>query len=366
MSESQNKSEVWLPGSFTKNFSWGRENGLLELHNVIRFGFKGAVENVARSKFRRRISASGKIDYIPLNFFLFNRRIDGVDTVVADELVFQAINFPPSDDFDCLALFAFNFSRVGAWKGADRPQRYPARWAAAYIQERLGKTFNWNAARINADDIERFVSKDPRYKAKTARKLATNLNYLYRLGQIRKYQELGIQRWWVNALFLALDRLIEDRRIDGLGTKENDYFDLLEASDFVNLTGPRSIDKDLAIRHLTRLYSACGGIERFSEEFVLNLMQVRLVDVERYLSNDPRPGAAIHPTNPRILKTIPSFCATLARQTGFDYVSAFRLENFDLEEYIRNKAREAIEELKRLNIRPTMTADELLRLTRGS
>ncbi|MGO9742879.1 MAG: hypothetical protein ACLPN5_15490 [Roseiarcus sp.] len=359
--------DVWLPGSFTKNFSWGPISsgaGLERLHNAIKVGFKGIVENVRRSTFRRRVENSSGPDYIPINFFLFNRVTDDVDTLIADELVFQAVNFPPSADFDCLALFAFNFSKVGVWKGANISQRYPALWASAYIRERVAKVFEWNVAKVNADDIESFVISDSRYKARTARKLATNLNYLYKIGGLKSFSESGIQRWWVNALFLALDRLIDDHRIDGLDTPESQYLSLLEQRDFLDLSGPKSIEKEFAIKHLVRLYIACGGRERFSEERVLDVMQLKLSDIEGYLANDPRPGAAIHPTNPRILKTIPSVCANLAREAGFDFLSAVALDDFDVGAYIKKKARESIDELKRRHVRPTMTADELLRITR--
>ena len=122
--------EEWRPGSFTKNFSWGSESdGLRQLWEIIRIGFDNTVVNTPRDVFRERIASSHRAEYIPLNFFLFNEIVDNKSVLLADELVFQAINFKHSARFDKLALFAFNLSLVGTWKGAQPYQRRPAEWA---------------------------------------------------------------------------------------------------------------------------------------------------------------------------------------------------------------------------------------------
>src|SRR5437588_10781422 len=119
--------EEWRPGSFTKNFSWGSpRDGLKQLHEVIRLGFDNEMADVPRHLFRERVSRSGRPDYIPINFFLFNKIINGEDHIVADELVFQALHFDHSFDFDRLGLFAFIFSYVGRWKGAEEYESRPA------------------------------------------------------------------------------------------------------------------------------------------------------------------------------------------------------------------------------------------------
>ncbi len=357
--------EVWLPGSFTKNFSWGQVRdgcGLVQLHTEIRDGFDNQLEDVGRNLFRQRVSNSGRPDYIPLNFFLFNRPTTGVDYVICDELVFQAISFPHSKSFDLLALFAFNLSLVGVWKGADAPQRRPALWANAYIRERVAGVLNWEAKKVSANDIEAFIRNDPRYKAQTTRKVATNLNHQYLVGGLSGFATSQIERWWVNALFLALDRIIEDRKLDGRETPDSKYASLLAQYGFLALTGRRSLEKDLALKHLVRLYSACGGRDRFSEK----LTEVRVADIQGFIErgNDYRPGGAVHPTNPRILKTIPRACAQLALYAGFDFISADELDAFDVDEFIKKKASDAIRRLKEEEIRPTMTADELMKITR--
>jgi hypothetical protein len=357
-------AEVWRPGSFTKNFSWGpREAGLQQLYQMIRTGFDGILKDVPRDLFRERVRNSGRADYIALNFFLFNKIVDNIDFVVADELVFQALTSDHSKRFDKLALFAFNFSYVGRWIGAEPYQRRPALWAHHYISDRVAANYNWNVSQISADDIERFVSSDPRYKAKTSRKLSTNLNYLYSIGDLRQVASEQVERWWVDSMFLALDRLIEDREIDGVATVETEYSGLLSKSHFTALTGRPSLQKDLAINHLTELYSACGSRDRFSEDFV-EQRTLALTDVAWLVANDQRPVAALHPTNPKIFKTIPRACAMLAVYAGFEVVYPDELENFDAAEFVRRHTKTALDNLQTHNIKPTMTAGELRKLTR--
>ena len=98
--------QQWHPGSFTKNFGWGSDRGLRELHEVIRAGFDRALTDVPREVFRARVARLGRPDFIPMNFFLLNGTIDGRDHILVDELVFQALEFDYSERFDRLALFA--------------------------------------------------------------------------------------------------------------------------------------------------------------------------------------------------------------------------------------------------------------------
>lgn len=357
--------EEWRPGSFTKNFSWGSpELGLKRLHEMIRIGFDEKLEDTPRSVFRNRVVKSSRPDYVALNFFLYNRPIDRVDHVMVDELVFQAITAEHSKRFDRLALFAFNFSYVGQWKGAEPYQRRPALWALRYIQDRVATDFKWDTSKITANDIERFVESDRRYTGRTTRKLATNLNYLYIVGDLRSFASPKVERWWVDALFLALDRLVADRKARGLQTGETDYRDLLKESDFPALTGRKSLEKDLATKHLTDLYIACGSKDRFSDDFVRDRTRLRLADVVWLMANDPRPQGAVHPTNPAILKSIPPACAMLAKSVGFDVISADELESFDPVAFVKRHTRQALEYLKEKKFLPRMTAEELRKITR--
>jgi hypothetical protein len=319
--------------------------------------------DVRRTIFRERVAGVNRPAFIPINFFMFNRKVGNVDYIVADELVFQAINFEHSARFDKLALFAFNFSYVGKFTAARAGQRRPALWAYHYIKDHIATQLNWDTSRVTAGDIETFLRDSPNYKGQPSRrKAATNLAYLYQLGRLSELSDGRIDRWWVDSLFLALDRLIDDRKLDGTQTPDNQLATLLRKSGFSELTGKSSLERQLGIEHLVRLYGACGGRERFSEEYVRTLSQDTLSDF--VMPNDDRPQGAVHPTNARILKSIPRICAMLAKYAGFDIIDTDELLNFDLEEFVRRQTLEALRRLQEQEIEPTMTGSELMKLTR--
>jgi hypothetical protein len=358
--------EEWHPGSFTKNFSWGpSDRGLRELHNVVRVGFDGKLEDVPRTVFRNRIAQVDRPDYIPLNFFLYNKIKSGVDFVIVDELVFQAINFRHSANFDKLALFAFNLSMVGTWKRAAFYQRRPALWAFHYVADRLGPQLAWDAKRVSADDIERFVASDSRYQAQTARKLSTNLAYLYGQGRLAEYRTKVVERWWLSALFLILDRFCEEMVTRGLVPQEDRYEEYAIKAGFHEISGPRSIEKDLAFVHFIKLYAACGGRSRFSEEATLERQRILVPQIQQF-ANDPEPVGVFHPSNPKARGAIPRACAMLAQYVaGFEWIPLDELEDFDVETFVRNRTRAALDYLKDNEISPTMSVEQLLQLTRG-
>jgi hypothetical protein len=358
--------EEWYPGSFTKNFSWGpSDRGLRELHEIIRVGFDNRLDDVPRSLFRSRVERLDRPDYIPLNFFLYNKIKSGIDFVAVDELVFQAINFRHSSHFDKLALFAFNLTMVGFWKRAASYQRRPALWAFHYVADRVGPELDWNARNITADDIENFISSDDRYKGQTSRKLATNLAYLYKQGRLAEYRSKKAERWWLGALFLVLDRVSEELLAEGKVPQEDRYEEYAIKFGFHLLSGPRSIEKDLAAVHFTKLYAACGGKSRFSEEATLERQKI-LIPAIQHFANNPEPVGVFHPSNPRARGAVPRACAMLAQYVaGFEWIDMDELEDFDVETYVRHRTREALDRLSKNGIAPTMSAEELLQLTRA-
>jgi len=361
-------AEEWHPGSFTKNFSWGpQDQGLKELHSIIREGFGGELADVPRRIFRERVKGLQRPDYIPLNFFLYNEVRHGVDFVLVDELVFQALNFRHSAHFDRLAVFAFNLSRVGTWKQAKPYQERPALWAYHYVADRVGPEFSWDAKRISADDIEDFVSGDSRYHGATSRKLATNLHYLYKVGKLADYRSKKPERWWLSALFLALDRTVSPSKIGSNRSAQWGLARSLVRSGFHPISGMRSMAKDIAVNYFLMLYGACGGRGRFFDE-VTERRQNRLLPQLR--PNDPeRPRGVIgifHPTNPAARGTVPRMCSVLARFiAGFEIFDAEDLDDFDVETYVREKTAEALLSIKDLGINPSMSSDELTKMMRG-
>lgn len=363
------EEEVWKPGSFTKNFAWGGESGLRQLHTSIRIGFDNKLEDVERDIFYDRVQSAPDLTgspLIPLNFFLFNEQRHRVDYVIVDELVFQALTAGHTDRFDKLAMTAFNLGYAGKFKGASKDQRRPTLWAMHYVRDRVAKDFGWDDRRINADDIESFIQGDRRWKAVTTRKLSTNLNHLYKIGKLGALSSPKVERWWVDALFLALDRILADRRLDKLTTSETAYPSLLKQSKFFEITGKPSLEKELAAKHLVHLYTACGAVARFSEEAVRARSEVKLQDMQNWsLPNDDEPRVAVHPSNPRIMKDIPAICAMLAIYAGFEVLTALQAADFDPDRFIRERTRTALRDLQDRGLKPSMSAEEVLRMTRG-
>src|SRR5690606_4251261 len=143
-------------------------------------------------------------------------------------------------------------------------QSTPSLWAHYYIANRIAKQNRWDVSKVSADDIETFLRNSPQYKAEGTRKLSTNLNYLYLVGGLADYSSKRVERWWVNCLFLALDRISEERARSGANFEIEDYPSLLEDYNFHNISGPWSLEKQIAVGHLSVLYSACGGRRRLS------------------------------------------------------------------------------------------------------
>ncbi|MBS3929131.1 MAG: hypothetical protein KGZ65_13315 [Sphingomonadales bacterium] len=358
--------DEWHPGSFTKNFSWGPETrGFAELHRVIRIGFEGQLRDVTRSEFRKRIISIDRPDYIPLNFFLFNQIRNGIDFVCVDELVFQAINFKHSAHFDRLALVAFHLSRVGHWKRAAPYQSRPALWAFHYLADRVGSQLAWNTRSISANDIETFVSNDSRYRAKTSRKLATNLSYLYKLGRVRDFESTKPEQWWLNGLFLALDRYLLSVGMADQVSDGNSLLGLLSKSGYPSISGARSLQKDLAATNFCALYSACGGVNRLNEDATRERQAVQLPQLNHF-ANDPNPVGAFHPEDATARKAIPRACAMLATYiAGFVTFEVDELDSFDVTSFVKSRVANAIQELKDRGISPDMSAEDILAMTRG-
>lgn len=359
--------EEWRPGSFTKNYSWGPlSQGLRQLHDTIKVGFDGVLEPVPRGQFRERIAKLGRPDYVPLNFFLLNEVRNGVSYMAVDELVFQALTFRHGNQFDKLALFAFNLSNVGRWAGALPYQSQPALWARHYLADRIGRDFEWDASQVSADDIEKFVTEDRRYTGRTVRKLATNLNYLLQAGRVRDFSSRKPERWWLSAIFLTLDRWVRVGEVEFGGLGEARLLGQLASAGFWMLSGRRSAAKDIAAAYFVALYAACGGRLRFSDEAILERERQL---APGHVSNEPAEPRAVgvfHPTNPKARNAIPHACRVLAKYAaGFEIFESDDLEEFDVEAFVRERTEAALQELDRRGLRPAISGDALTKLMRG-
>ena len=255
----------WRPGSFSKNFSWGRADGgdgLAQLQRAIAVGFEGRVRPASRDTFRQRVRALQLPDLIPANFFLFNFIEDGINHLAVDELVLQALTLPHSPIFDRLAVFALNLSIAGVWQGARPFQRYPALWAKHYITEVVHADGVWRPDLINADSIESFFLTRMQFESDRPRKFATNLNDIYRRANIASLRSGLKEAWWGHAVFLALDRILMDQGVVELPS-EAQLLDRLDGVGFWQLTAVPKDEGHVAVAELLTLYRDVGGPARF-------------------------------------------------------------------------------------------------------
>jgi hypothetical protein len=130
------------------------------------------------------------------------------------------------------------------------------------------------------------------------------------------------------------------------------------------VSGRWSLEKELEVAHLIRLYTEIGSRDRFSCAHVEERTAHALAGERFVPPNDTRPQGAVHPTNPRILKTIPRACAALARHAGFEVIEADDVDTFDAKEFVQSQISRAMKELRKREIVPTMNAAELLSIMR--
>lgn len=349
-------TQDWHPGSFTKNFGWGDErNGLSALHRAIRVGFGDDRHDIPRELFRKRLEEKRLNFFIPANFFLFNYIDGSVDRITYDELVFQAVAFEHSLDFDRLGLLAFNLSLAGAWRGAKPWQRRPAIWSNRYVVERLGETHDWNVSKVDANDIQDFFVGNERYRARTTRKLSTNLAYLYRLGGLEQVVASRIERWWMNAAFLAADRfahlsIVQKPSIAAL----HDAFD---AFAFFDLTGGSTVEKRYALGRAMHMFVSIGGTDRFARS------EAALASGK---TNDPRPFGVIDKKLPRAPKSLPPGVDGRMEllDASFGHLDYGELERFEPDAFVREASLQALARLRSQGIVPTMSSDDLMKLLR--
>ena len=244
----------WRPGSFTKNFRWGEPGyGLSQLHDAIHVAFDGRAADVDRDVARRRMRAADFNDLIPVNFFLLNRTA-GRNLIVVDELVRMALLRTADRSFDKLAAFALNLSLVGNWRGARREQRCPAEWAKHFIASKVFLSGRWNGTAINAEEIEAFVASHPRYRGVWARKVATNLSYIFELAGLKELRSGLAEEWWGSAIFLALDRISVDRGWLDPWPGTDHVLVALRDEHVFDLTAVSSVDGMIAARGVVELY----------------------------------------------------------------------------------------------------------------
>ena len=193
-----------------------------------------------------------------------------------------------------------------------------------------------------------------------------NLNYLYLIGRLSEFDERRVQRWWTSALFLALDRLIEDRsvrqEVASIGQSAEICWIVLSFTSLAVV----AVWKRIWQRNI-----CCGCTVRAALGRGLPSPKLRrdigfLPDLH-WFANRAEPVGAIHPTNQRLVKIIPRACAMLAFYlAGFVSVDLEELDSMDVDEFIRSRTKEALRDLCAAGVSPTDEgAEDLMKLTRG-
>lgn len=253
----------WRPGIFTRNFAWGTVvPGLRKLHEAIRVGFNDTAADVERAIFLSRIGSLANEFQAPIatNFFLFNYILGGVDYLLADELVRQAIAAPHSEDFDRLALFAFLLSTAGQWHNSEPFHAHPAEWAKHFVVTQIAARASWNAGVINATNIKNYIESNKNYKGNWAGKASTNLKHLFDLGHLAKVPHEVSGRWRDRGIFLAIDRLSKDKVWGTPNTGE--ILQALDQEHVFTLLGTTSYDGGEAAKLLIGTYVLEGAANR--------------------------------------------------------------------------------------------------------
>lgn len=101
------------------------------------------------------------------------------------------------------------------------------------------------------------------YVAEGARKLATNLNFVYQLAELSSVRSSRLSIWWGAALFLALDRITSDRQLDLKGVSADRLLEMLSEERFFELTAISPVEGQAAASDLISLYREAGGRDRF-------------------------------------------------------------------------------------------------------
>ena len=83
-----------------------------------------------------------------------------------------------------------------------------------------------------------------------------------RIGHLSDFAGKRVERWWVDALFLALDRLIEDRELDGERVSPERYGSLLGRSSFAQIAGARGSVRNFVCGRAAEHYAAMALMKR--------------------------------------------------------------------------------------------------------
>ena len=217
---------LFLPGSFTKQFSWGKDPK--RLHRSIRNGFAKKAEPVPRDKWRRQCGLNDpNIELIPLNFFLYSIRGEFEDFVISDTLVEFALNRPFDPEFAKLAVFAFHLANSGNWHGSEPwPDGAVAGWANHLIRKLAWNGNDWEVSAFEKQTLLIFVRAHLIAESGTQRKIRNNYHFMLRKAGVLVKADLAPMNyaapWAIAAPKLFWDRKIFDGALTPSST-QNDF-----------------------------------------------------------------------------------------------------------------------------------------------
>ncbi len=335
----------WRPGSFTKNFGWGKpEKGFARLHSALNTGFDSELKPVTREQFWNRLDNEGYIPHIPANFFVFNGILGGVNYIFPDELVFKALSQPHDTSFDKLVFFTLLLSEVGTWKGARNGQSQPSEWARFFALQQLDRADYWRPKNYTADKIEEYLRSESRFEGGAGtRKLATNLSYFFSQAGIEHFFDSDDPSWLTDCIFLALDRYYMKYKPEKLNI---DWaINTLAENEVADLAGPFE-ESFLDAQSITaRLFIESNAVERL-EDFSFHTT------------------IGILSREPLLYKVLPSIAGEWLKSRLFvEFVSTNELEQireFDSAKFYNA----AIKNLHNKVPKPSLSGNELLALVR--
>ena len=222
--------------------------------------FKGSLGRVLRDDARAILESSfSDRSLVFLNFFFFNKMVGKSSYIVPDELIFRALYFPHTREFDNLATTTFFVSRVGRWEGAASYQRFPASWARSLLLDALVTENGWDFGKVNPDYLQAHLAIHLG-QVNSLRKVATNLAYFLERSRT-KANSISLGNGWLSNAFLMLDRLVLDDRIS-LSMDDSVIEAILLEEKFVEITGgPAPLGVPL-VRNAVSDYRVAGGLER--------------------------------------------------------------------------------------------------------
>jgi hypothetical protein len=165
------------PGSFTKQFGWRKDPQ--RLHRSVRSGFSNEAQPVTRDIWRKNCGLrDSNIDLIPIDFFLFSKRVDSRDYLLVDTFVEFALDRRYDSQFAKLAVFNFHLASSGYWQGSDWPDGKVAGWANLLVRDFAWKSGNWTSSVFDKSSLLKFFENHVQGTHETRRKMRNNYRFM--------------------------------------------------------------------------------------------------------------------------------------------------------------------------------------------